>query len=190
MTTSHSSAADPAAAEKLKQAALNASFTGFFTRNYDSVLRILGRSEYDKGMVEDVAQEAFVAVRDRWAEVQSYQKPAAYLMKVAFNKLCDHQERRGRTSTIYIDLGDMPDVAPPETPAEADDLLAGWIQLLPAQQGRVISLTLDNYPDLEIAHILGISCNTVREYKVKAKQKLQQLAEADGFITPAGRRRR
>lgn len=82
----------------------------------------------------------------------------------------------------------MPEIPAPSTPEEADERLAGWIRLLPTRMGEVISLSLAGLPDRTIGLTLGISHNTVRECKVNARKKLQ-LAEADGFITPAGRRR-
>ena len=51
-------------------------------------------------------------------------------------------------------------------------------------------MSLAGLPDRTIGLTLGISHNTVRDSKRQARKKLQQLAEADGFITPAGWRRR
>lgn len=53
-----------------------------------------------------------------------------------------------------------------------------------------MSLHLDKHPDRQIALLLGISHNTVREYLVVGRRKLLQLAADDGFTVPAGRRRR
>ncbi|BCJ56284.1 hypothetical protein Asp14428_77590 [Actinoplanes sp. NBRC 14428] len=177
-------------AETLREAALDATFSGFFTRHHAAVERYLHRLEADRGMVEDVTQEAFLAVRTKWADVQHYTDPRAWAMAVARNMLRDEQKRRGRTPALFFDDIGMPEVPAPADPAEAEDLLASWIQLLPPRMGEVFSLSLDGMADRAIALTLGISHNTVREYKVEARRKLKHLAEADGFTTPAGRRRR
>ncbi|GIE53727.1 hypothetical protein Ani05nite_72610 [Amorphoplanes nipponensis] len=174
----------------LRDSALDASFTGFFIRNHLDVETFLQRLEADRGMVEDVSQEAFIAIRAKWQDVQHYDDPRAYVMGAARNILRRHQARRGRTPTLFFDDLSMPEIAAPETPREAADRLAGWIQLLPPRMGEVMSLTHDGVPDRTIARLLGISHNTVREYKVEGRRKLLQLAQDDGFVVPAGRRRK
>jgi RNA polymerase sigma factor (sigma-70 family) len=187
----HSRAGDDAGtAERLRKAALDATFTGFFHAHHPTVEQFLRRLEADGGMVEDVSQEAFMAVRDKWEDVQGYLSPLAWTLAVARNILRDHQAKRGRKRVLFFEDVSMPEIPAPATPEEADDRLAGWIQLLPTRMGEVISLSLAGLPDRTIGLTLGISHNTVRESKGRAREKLRQLAEADGFITPAGRRRR
>ncbi|XVU30440.1 RNA polymerase sigma factor [Actinoplanes sp. CA-054009] len=181
---------DAATAAKLRRAALDASFTGFVHRYHLEVERFLRRLESDGGMVEDVSQETLMAVRGKWEDVQDYENPLAWTLAVARNILRDHQKRRGRQRVLFFDDVSMPEIPAPIDPREADDLLAGWIQLLPTRMGEVMSMSMAGLADRAIALALGISHNTVRESKSEARKKLQQLAEADGFITPAGRRRR
>jgi RNA polymerase sigma factor (sigma-70 family) len=176
--------------EAHRQAVLDATFTGFYSTNHAAVIRFLNRLEADRGMVEDVTQEAFLAVRARWDTVRGFSDPTAWLMVVAKNKLRTHQRRRGRTPTLFIDDITLPDLPEPVDSAEAEEYLARWIQLLPGRQAEIIGLVLEGWPDRKIAVALGISHNTVREYKVIARRRLQELAEQDGFRTPAGRRRR
>jgi len=183
-------AEEEASAEELRKAALDATFTGFFTRNHLDVEVFLQRLEADRGMTEDVTQEAFMAIREKWEDVQNYQDPRAYVMGTARNILRRRQKQRGRTPTLFFDDLSLPEIAAPATPREAADLLAGWIQLLPPRMGEVMSLSCDGYPDRKIALLLGISHNTVREYKVEGRRKLLQLAVDDGFTVPAGRRRK
>lgn len=187
----HSPAGDDAAtAAKLRKAALDATFTGFVHKHHLTVERFLRRLEADGGMVEDVSQETFIALRDKWEHAQDYRDPLAWTLAIARNILRDHQKKRGRRRVLFFDDLSMPEIPAPTDPQEADDLLAGWIQLLPTRMGEVISLSLAGLPDRTIGLTLGISHNTVRDSKKEARKKLQQLAEADGFITPAGRRRR
>jgi len=177
-------------AARLREAALDATFTGFFLRHHGHLERLLRRLEADQGMVEDVLQEAFVATRAKWEDVQHYTNPRAWVMAVARKKLCDHQRRRGRAPTIFFEDIGLPEAPAPTSPDEAEAQLAEWIRLLPPRMGAVIGLSLEGLTSEEIAKALGISHNTVREHRMKALQKLKHLAEDDGFTTPAGRRRR
>lgn len=186
----HSLASDDAATvAKLRSAALDATFTGFVHEHHLTVERFLRRLEADGGMVEDVSQEAFLALRAKWEDAQGYKDPLAWTLAIARNILRDHQRKRGRQRVLFFEDLSMPEIPAPADPQEADELLAGWIQLLPTRMGEVISMSLAGLPDRTIGLALGISHNTVRESKSDARKKLQQLAEADGFITPAGRRR-
>jgi RNA polymerase sigma-70 factor (ECF subfamily) len=181
---------DAATAARLRNAALDATFTGFFHEHHLTVERFLHRLEADGGMVQDVGQEAFMALRAKWEDVQGYQDPLAWTLAVARNILRDHQKKRGQRRVLFFDDISMPEIPNPTDAEEADERLAGWIQLLPARMGEVISMSLAGLPDRTIALTLGISHNTVRDSKSEARKKLRQLAEADGFITPAGRRRK
>ncbi len=172
------------------EAMLDATFTGFFVAARAAVIRFLNRLEADRGMVEDVTQEAFLAVRARWDTVRGYEDPKAWLMVVAKNQLRTHQRRRGRTPVLFIDDITLPDQPEPVDAAEAEENLARWIQLLPARQAEIIGLVLEGWPDRKIAVALGIAHNTVREYKKIARGRLRELAEQDGFRHPGGRRRR
>lgn len=185
-------AAAGASAETRRRAARDAAFSGFFLENHMDVELFLQRLESDRGMVEDVTQEAFMAVKRRWDDGQSFADPRTYLMAVARNILRDHQTRRGRVTTLFFEDLTMPEIEAPGTPSEAEERVAVWVQLLPQRMGEVMSLSLarEQLTDREIALLLGISHNTVREYKVTARRKLKQLAEADGFVVAAGRRRR
>jgi RNA polymerase sigma factor (sigma-70 family) len=191
MSMLHSAASDDAGtAARLRKAALDSTFTSFIQTHHLTVERFLRRLEADGGMVEDVSQEALLAVRAKWEDVQGYKDPLAWTLAVARNILRNQQRERGQRRVLFFDDISMPEIPNPSDPEDADDRLAGWIQLLPPRMGEVISMSLAGLPDRTIALTLGISHNTVRDSKSEARKKLRQLAEADGFITPAGRRRK
>jgi RNA polymerase sigma-70 factor (ECF subfamily) len=178
------------AAEELHRAALDATFTGFFSRHQPTVLRFLSRLESDRGLVEDVVQEAFLATRAKWADVQSYGNPLAWVIAVARKILSTNQAKRGRRPTVFLDDAVAEEIVAPTDAREADELLAGWLRTMQPRLAAVWSLSQEGWPDREIALTLGLSHNTVRGYKAEARSKLQQLAQDAGFCTPAGRRRR
>ncbi|MFI7601548.1 RNA polymerase sigma factor [Actinoplanes sp. NPDC049681] len=170
----------PAAA----RAARRAAFHVFFLQHHLGVEQFLQRLEADRGMVEDVTQEAFMALLARWERGDDFADARTYVLAIARNILRRHQKRRSRVTTLFFDDLTMPEIADPATPPEGADRLAAWIQLLPPRMGEVISLSQENLPDRAIAERLDISHNTVREYKVQARRKLRELAEADGVVTP------
>jgi RNA polymerase sigma-70 factor (ECF subfamily) len=50
-------------------------------------------------------------------------------------------------------------------------------------------LSLDGWTDREIARMVSLTYNTVRSYRAEARRKMQEMAQEDGFVEPAGRRR-
>jgi RNA polymerase sigma-70 factor (ECF subfamily) len=176
--------------DDLRDAALDASFSGFFQRHYRQVLRFLSRQEADRQLVEDVAQEAFMAAREKWAQVREFTNPVAWVLRVARNILAGKQKARVRRPAVPLDEEMIRESVPPADPDEAEELLATWLRRLPPRQGEVFALVHDDFSDREIGQILGLAYSTVRTYKADARERLRRMAEEAGFGVPAGRRRR
>ncbi|MFY1687237.1 RNA polymerase sigma factor [Plantactinospora sp. WMMB782] len=171
------------------QAESATSFEEFCQRNFVLVERFLLARCTDRGLVEDAVQEAFITARDKWDQIRHYEKPLAWLYKTARYKLLVAQRRRRPELTVSLEEVPPERLAEPADPAEARELLRGWLRQLPPRQAEVFVLTLDGWPDHEIAAILGIAYNTVRAYRQEARRRLRDLAQQAGFETPAGRDR-
>jgi len=186
MTGEHESDAGP---EALDQAILDATFAGFFSRHRPAVERFLSSWERDRGMVEEATQDAFAAAGQKWEDVRRHDKPLAWVLLVARRKLLTYQRNRKRRPLEL--LGDGLDEQPtaPSTAHEAAEYVTRLLQRLPPHQAEVMRLSLDGWSGREIAAMTGHTYNTVRSYRADARQRMQQLAEQDGFAEPTGRRR-
>ncbi|MDG4789225.1 sigma-70 family RNA polymerase sigma factor [Micromonospora sp. WMMD1102] len=171
------------------QAESATSFEVFCQCNFVLVERFLLARCADRGLVEDAVQEAFATARDKWEQIRDYEKPLAWLYKTARYKLLVLQRRHGPEPTVSLAEVPPERLAEPADPAEARELLRGWLRQLPPRQAEVFVLTLDGWQDHEIAAILGIAHNTVRAYRQEARRRLRELAQQAGFETPAGRDR-
>src|SRR5918999_464275 len=60
-----------------------AAFEDFFHAHHERLLRVLYLSTGDRHEAEDLAQEAFVRVYERWARVAAAENPAGYLQREA-----------------------------------------------------------------------------------------------------------
>ncbi|WP_422773734.1 RNA polymerase sigma factor [Plantactinospora sp. WMMC1484] len=171
------------------QAESEVSFEAFCQRNFVLVERFLLAQCPDRGLVEDAVQEAFITARDKWEQIREYEKPLAWMYKTARYKLLVLRRRRRQDVEVSLDEVPPERLAEPADPAEARELLRGWLPQLPPRQAEVFMLALDGWADQEIAQLLGIAYNTVRTYRQEARSRLKELAQQAGFDTPAGRGR-
>src|SRR5919108_6502071 len=70
------------------------SFESFFEEQKERLLRILSVITGSRAEAEDLAQEAFTRVFERWETVAAMEDPAGYLHRTAMN-LFRNQYRRG-----------------------------------------------------------------------------------------------
>jgi RNA polymerase sigma-70 factor (ECF subfamily) len=62
-----------------------ASFDGFFDMHYERLLRTMYLATGDRHEAEDLAQDAFVRVYERWDRVGRMDDPVGYLYRTALN---------------------------------------------------------------------------------------------------------
>ena len=70
---------------EVSEAGEERAFKDFFESQYPRLVRGLAFVLADGSDAEDIAQEAFVRVLERWARVETMRLPEGYLFRVAFN---------------------------------------------------------------------------------------------------------
>lgn len=162
-------------------------FADFFRECYPKLCGFLRTRTADMDCVDDIAQQAMVAVRRRWERVRQLDRPSAWAAKVALRLLWREQAQRTRRSrherTIQMALN-----AGSATNLQSDhDELYAAIRQLPRRRAEVIGLHyLPGYSVAEIADILGVIPSTVRSHLHLARNELHAIlgtADEDG-VTP------
>ena len=151
-------------------------FVTFFNQEWPRLLAYC-RAAFDLSLpaAEDVAQESFLNVYRRWDTIST---PSAYLRKVATRLAIKRPPEDPRDDVADL----VADGIPSDDRAEIRQVVQQALRQLPSQQRAVFALQLDDYPDAEIAQILGLTNATVRSYRRHARQTLarwhrQQLRE-------------
>jgi RNA polymerase sigma-70 factor (ECF subfamily) len=130
-----------------------------------------------RDIVEDVVQDSFIIVRRKWYQVGGYDRPEAYLYKVATNRM--RRVQRDRYSR------EEPR-AEPRRETEQDlstDLdqclrLRAAIRALPPRQREVVLLRrIYEFTPSETAEILQIKQGTVGHYLSEGIRRLNRLLE-------------
>lgn len=134
-----------------------------------TALRIVG----NVSLANDVHQEVFLAIWQRWHKYDGKTNWRPYLYRATVRKAIGLAKRRSRSEplTEYPAVSAAPDG--PTRTAELQARLAGCLGKLPRRQAEVFVLArIEGLPHAEIALILGCSEKTVRVHLHRATKKL------------------
>jgi RNA polymerase sigma-70 factor, ECF subfamily len=173
---------DPASAVSERDAAARpdrgarpASFEAFFAAEHARLLRALYLVAGNVEEAEEVTQDAFLALWERWERVGLMEDPTGYLFRTAMNRFCSRRRRAARTARRILGRVEALDAF-----AQADerDALARALAALPARQRAAIVLTeLLGYGSEEAGRILGVKDVTVRSLASQARAALRTSLE-------------
>ena len=134
-----------------------AEFTRFFEVEFPTVVRTAYFIVHDLQRAEDVAQEAFTQLYTHWTKVAAYQRPDAWVRRVAIRMAV--RAARQRTSP-HPDLErETAPTAEGVTPQDID-LIRAIRQLPPRQRAAVALFYFEDLPVAEVAHIMGCAEGT------------------------------
>ena len=151
-----------------------------FRSAYASVLRTAFLVLHDRGRAEEVTQDGFLRLYERWSQAVSYDHPVAWVRKVVVRDAIRRaeRERRQRPTLVLVDRGTsdrVPDL----------DLLQAVAELPPRQRAAVALFYLDDRPVDEVADLMEISSSTVRQHLFQARERLSEVLSG-GVISDAG----
>lgn len=139
-----------------------------FRAEYDAIVRAAFLVTGDAEVAAEVAQEAFAELYVRWRRVRRYDRPGAWLRRVAIRRAVKVRERdRARNRLTHVA------VEPP--PGDGLDLSAALAALSPAQRAAVV---LHYYEDLSVAEtadVLGCAPSTASVHLHRARTRLADV---------------
>ena len=145
-------------------------YAWFFRAEFAGVLRTVFLILHDRGKSEDVTQEAFIQLLTHWRKVSRYERPEAWVRRVAIRQAVrllkrDRMRAELERADVPVSDADLPDVD-----------LARAVQRLPAmQRAAVVLFYFEDRPVAEIADILGTSDGSVKVHLHRARQRLVVL---------------
>jgi len=129
----------------------------------------------DQGLAEDIVQDAFVAIHQRWHRIDQGNAPA-YLARTVVNR--SRSALRHRTVVARHRPGPLPDGAPADSGVLATEQrhrVLDALADLPTRQREVLVLRyyLD-FSERDIANALGISQGAVKSHASRGAASLRQ----------------
>lgn len=139
----------------------------------------------DRGVAEELTQDAFARAYRRWGTVRQMDRPGAWVNRVALNLASSKLRRRGaerranqratsQTETIHSD----PDVA---RGVAVRDALA---ELSDVQRTVIVLRFYSDVPPAEIAELLGRSVSAVTSITHRAIERLRALLPDEPIAVP------
>jgi RNA polymerase sigma-70 factor, ECF subfamily len=161
-------------------------FREFYEASYGRTLAMVAALVGGRAEAEDVTQEAFARALSRWTLLRSYERPDAWVRKVALRLAIDTGRRQRRRLATVIRLAGLRQPADSEP---ADDLqfspLGAALAELPLRERQVLVLHyLADLPVDMIAQELSLPPGTVKTRlgagRRHLEERLSQQPEAVG----------
>lgn len=148
------------------------SFEEFFLRERTALFGALCLVTRNRHEAEDLVQDAFVRVLERWDRVGVMDDPRGYLYQTAMNAF------RSRYRRALLVAKRTFGVAPPDDAMAMVDARDAAVRALatlsPRQRVAVVLTDLLGYPSEEAARMLGIRASTVRMHTSRAHAALKE----------------
>jgi RNA polymerase sigma-70 factor, ECF subfamily len=145
-------------------------FDWLFADEFPAVMRAVYLIVHDLGRAEDITQDAFVQLLRHWKKVSRYDRPGAWVRRVAI-RLAVEAARRERVRALL-----ERNVEPPAIRGPVDvDVMRAVGQLPGMQRAAVVLCYFEDLPLSEIADILRCSDATVRVHLHRARKRLAEL---------------
>ena len=139
----------------------------------------------DVSVTDDIVQDLFVSLWNKKENFESIEKIKAFLFVSARNaclneliRLQIHQTKLDeyKVEREYEEFEDIILID------DFDRKLTKWLDALPTECRRVVELSLSGKKNQEIADIMQLSVNTVKNQKVKGFKILRELYQHDYIL--------
>ncbi|HUL84304.1 MAG TPA: sigma-70 family RNA polymerase sigma factor [Actinomycetota bacterium] len=161
-------------ADRTADRAADAGFEGFFHTEYGRLYTAMCGVTGSRHEAEDITQEAFVRVLERWGTVGGMDDPAGYLYRTAMNVFRSRYRRAKLAMRKAVGLTEQDDAF-----ASVDshaDLVRALRELNPRQRAAIVLTQLRGYSSEEAATMLGTNAAAVRMLASRAKTSIRRTA--------------
>jgi RNA polymerase sigma-70 factor (ECF subfamily) len=151
-------------------------FDSFFEEQKDRLLRTLSVITGSRAEAEDLAQEAFTRVFERWDTVAAMEDPAGYLHRTAMNLFRNQYRRTMVALGRAVGIGPEQDVF--KSVVDRDTATRALGALTPRQRAALVLTEALGYSGEEAGQLLGVKASTVWALTHQARAALQGTVEA------------
>jgi RNA polymerase sigma-70 factor, ECF subfamily len=148
-----------------------ARFDEFFEDEHERLFKALYFVTGNRQDAEEIMQDAFLRLWERWDQIGAISDPTGYLFRVALNGF---RMRRRRAATVLLKLAPLTEerdlFAEAEMRADVQRLLLG---LTVRQRSALLLVDLLGYPSEQAARILRVRPSTVRALATQGRRALR-----------------
>lgn len=143
-------------------------FEALYRAEVASIVTTVVRITDHRPMAEEIVHDAFAKALVRWRRLRTYDRPGAWVRRVAIRDAVRAAERLRRTVPLPIDPEWTAPTAGPVDPG----LVRAVRALPPRQRAAVVLHYLEDRATREVAELLGCSEATVRSHLHRARHAL------------------
>jgi RNA polymerase sigma factor (sigma-70 family) len=152
-------------------------FEEFFLEHHEPLFRALWLVTRNRHEAEEVMQDAFLRLLERWPAVQAAHDPGAYLYRTAMNVF----RSRFRRAAVVVRKA-IHQLPPDDEFAQVearDAVVRALTPLPPRQRAALVLLDLVGLSSEEAGRALGIRAVTVRVLASRARTALREVLDED-----------
>jgi len=154
-----------------------AQFDTFFEEQRERLFKALYFVTGNKEDAEELTQEAFLRLWERWDEIDRIEDPTGYLFRCGLNGFRMRRRRAMTALRKLIPAAEAPDgFVEAEMRADVRQLLLG---LTPRQRAALVLIDLLGYPSEQAARILRVRPSTVRALATQGRRALRAEGARD-----------
>jgi RNA polymerase sigma factor (sigma-70 family) len=148
-----------------------ARFDTFFEEEHERLFKALYFVTGNRHDAEELMQDAFLKLWERWDSIEEIDDPSGYLFRVALNGF---RMRRRRVAMSIRKVVPVPEARDPFLDAEMrTDVRAMLRELTPGQRAALLLVDLLGYPSEQAGRILGVRPSTVRAQAALGRRALR-----------------
>ena len=149
--------------------------------------RLVARRVRDRDSVDDIVQDVYLKAHESMHQLRSAERSAAWLSRIAANRIIDHHRAQRPTEELPDDLA---------APEAEDDPVVALAPCLPGMIGRLsdryrdaVQLSeIDGITLRDVAQRLGLSISGAKSRVQRGRAKLRHLVEQCCRVVISGRR--
>jgi RNA polymerase sigma-70 factor, ECF subfamily len=153
------------------------SFEAFFEQEREALYRALWLVTRNRFEAEELTQEAFVRVLERWDRISTMDDPHGYLVRTAMNAFRTSYGRA--VSAIKRTMRVLPADDAISEIDERDAAVRALAHLSPRQRAAVVLTDLLGFRSEEAARMLGIRASTLRMHASRGHAALKETMSRD-----------
>jgi RNA polymerase sigma factor (sigma-70 family) len=147
-------------------------FEALFEREKGRLFQALCLVTRNRFEAEELAQDAFLSVYERWDRVAEMDDPTGYLYRTAMNAFRSWHRRSALAAKRAIGLSRTDDAT--SAIEEQDMVVRALASLTARQRAAVVLIDFMGYSSEEAGRMLGIRASTVRTHAERAHRDLKQ----------------
>ena len=148
------------------------SFEDFFRSEREALYKVLCFVTRNRHEAEELTQDAFVRLLERWDRVGRLDDPRAYLYRTAMNAF-----RSGYRRALLAAKRTIGATPPDDAIAAVDErdvAVRALATLSPRQRAAVMLIDVLGFPSKEAGRMLGIRASTIRMHASRAHAALKE----------------